>query len=364
MKICVILGTRPEIIKMQPIIEEITKRNHQLLFIHTGQHFDLMMSDIFLKELRIKTPDYFLRVKTDTQGIQIGQIISSSEDILLKEKPDVVLVQGDTNSALGSSITAAKINIPIGHVEAGCRSFDLTMSEEINRVLISDIASLNFAPTQNCVSNLEKEGISSTKIFLTGHPLVDLLSNINMKSIESVLPAIGCADENYYLLTLHRRENIESEHRLVEILSAMDRLSQKIPLVFPCHPHTYKQIRKFNAEKYLKNIKTIGTVGYFDSLSLIKHSRVVLSDSGGIQQESAILGTPCVTLRDVTEWIETVESGTNILAGYKDQNIVHTVGSLEDNYDNVINRIKKANDLFGHPGAARRILDVIEYSLK
>ena len=163
MKICVILGTRPEIIKMQPIISEIIKRKHQLVFIHTGQHFDSMMSDIFLKDLKMDTPDYTLKVDTKTQGIQTGQIISSSEAILLDEKPDLVLVQGDTNSALGSSIAAVKINIPIGHVEAGCRSYDLTMAEEINRVLISDIASFNFAPTPNCVTNLKKEGIASKK---------------------------------------------------------------------------------------------------------------------------------------------------------------------------------------------------------
>ena len=364
MKICVILGTRPELIKMQPILKEITKRNHQLLFIHTGQHFDLMMSDIFIKELRIKTPDYFLKVKTDTQGIQIGQIISSSESILLNENPDIVFVQGDTNSALGSAIAAAKINIPIGHVEAGCRSFDMTMSEEINRVLISDLASFNFAPTHNCAYNLKKEGIVSQKIFLTGHPLVDLLSTINTDGRASVLPSSERNSRNYYLLTLHRRENIENKDRLIEILAAMEEISHRIPLIFPCHPHTRKQIKNFNAEKYLRNIKTINTVGYFDSLSLIKQSKIVISDSGGIQQECAILGTPCVTLRDVTEWIETVNSGTNFLAGYKGTNILTSVGHVENNYDEIKNRIKEARNLFGTPGASTRIIEIVEENLK
>lgn len=359
-KICVILGTRPELIKMQPIINEIINKNHDLLFIHTSQHYDLMMSDIFLKELQIKQPNYFLNVETSSQGLQTGQIISSSETLFLKEMPDIILVQGDTNSALGSAIAASKINLPIGHVEAGCRSFDRRMPEEINRVLISDIASFNFAPTNNCVLNLKREGIRPDTIFLTGHPIVDLLSNLNLNDLSKINNANDLEKKSYYLLTIHRRENIENEKKIVDIFNALDKISQNMTIIFPCHPHTKRQIIKYNIKKYLKNIQVIDAVGYFDSLSLIKHSRIVITDSGGIQQESAILGTPCITLRDVTEWIETVNSGTNILVGSKRKSILDAVQNIEDNYIAMNDKIKNIRNLFGTPGSSKRIIEIIE----
>lgn len=364
MDICVIVGTRPEIIKMQPILFEIKKRNHRLIFVHTGQHYDFMMSDIFIKELEISKPDYFLKVKTLSQGLQIGEIITSCNRILEIEKPDVILVQGDTNSALGGAIASAKLNLSIGHVEAGCRSFDKHMPEEVNRVLISDIANYNFVPTENCSINLQREGIKPHQIFLTGHPLVDLLNNLNHSRITTaVLNDIGIDQKNYYLVTVHRRENIENKEKISEILKALDSISDNVQIVFPCHPHTELQINKFGLSDLLKKIKTIRTVGYFESLSLIKNARIVLTDSGGIQQEAAILGTPCITLRNVTEWTETVDNGINFLTGHQIKNIIQTLQFVEGNYLSIMKRFESANGLFGKPGASVKIMEIMEKAI-
>jgi UDP-N-acetylglucosamine 2-epimerase len=363
LKICVIAGTRPEIIKMQPILFEIQKRNHNLIFVHTGQHYDFMMSDIFINELKISRPDYFLKVKTLSQSMQIAEIIASCDPILKDENPDIVLVQGDTNSALGGSIASAKLDLPVGHVEAGCRSFDRHMPEEINRVLISDIATFNFAPTENCMINLQREGIKSENIFLTGHPIVDVLSNISNQIDTTVLYKLGINQKKYYLITIHRRENIENKEKLIEILKALDLISDKVLLIFPCHPHTELQINKFGFSNYLKKIKTIKTVGYHESLSLIQNARLVLTDSGGIQQEAAILGTPCITLRNETEWIETIEKGINFLTGHESNNITKTITEVEKNYSTIQKKFILAEGLFGHQGTACRILKSIEQEL-
>jgi UDP-N-acetylglucosamine 2-epimerase len=361
MDVCVIVGTRPEIIKMQPVLVEIQKRNHNLILIHTGQHYDFMMSDVFIKDLKISKPDYFLKVKTLSQGLQIGEIITSCNRILDSEKPDIILVQGDTNSALGGSIASAKLDLPIGHVEAGCRSFDKRMPEEINRVLISDIATCNFAPTENCLKNLNREGINSNLVFLTGHPIVDLLNNIRSTKINSaVLDDFGIEQKNYYLVTIHRRENIENKDKIGDILKALNILSFKIPIIFPCHPHTELQINKFGLTNLLKNIRTIKTVGYFESLSLIQNAKIVLTDSGGIQQEAAILGTPCITLRDVTEWNETIEKGINFLTGHQIQSIIKTIEFVEENYLSILKRYEFVKGLFGYPGASIKIVETIE----
>ena len=359
MNICVVFGTRPEIIKMQPVISEIKKRNHKLLLIHTGQHYDEMMSDVFIKELKIPKPDHYLKVKPTSQGAQTGEIISLCEKVLISEKPHLILVLGDTNSALGASIAAAKIKIPIGHVEAGCRSFDIHTSEEINRSLIADISSLNFAPTTNCVTNLSREGIPEKRIFLTGHPLVDLLSEIN-NNISYDRLKIGISSKNYYLFTLHRRENIEDKFKLSKILIALDRVASDTSVIFPCHPHTKMQIRNHGLESLLKNIMVVDTVGYLESLRLIKNARIVLTDSGGIQQECALLRTPCITLRDVTEWIETIHKGINFLPGYESETILDIVSFIENNYSDIAKRFDTKEGMFGWPGVSKKILTIIE----
>lgn len=360
MKIIIVIGTRPEIIKLQPIIKEIQNTKHDFIFVHTGQHYDFMMSDIFFDELKLKKPDYFLNIKSSSQGVQTGRIIVECERVLKSEKPDIMLVLGDTNSALGAAIATSKLRSSIGHIEAGCRVYDKHMSEEINRVLISDVANLHFAPTPNCMKNLLREGISSTQIFLTGHPLVDLIEHVRERITNDTIEKLKVKDKDYVLATIHRRENIENRKRIGNILFALKQLSLNIPIVFPCHPHTQEQISKFRLDKNLKTLELISPVGYFESLNLIKHARLVLTDSGGIQQEAAILGTPCLTFREATEWVETVKSGVNFLAGYESQSIIRIAQYVERNYDNILQRFISTHDIFGKIGASRRILDIVE----
>lgn len=362
MKLAVFVGTRPEIIKMQPVIKEIERR-HELIFVETGQHYDFMMSGMFIKELRIDRPDYSLKVDTSSQGAQTANVITKSEAILRKEKPSLVLVEGDTNSALGVAIAAAKLDIPIGHVEAGCRSFDKTMPEEINRVLISDVTRLHFSPTQNCVRNLLNEGIASNEIFLTGHPIVDLMAEIENRLSADHLKNLAVSENNYVLVTMHRRENIENKERITQILMALTRLARKIPVIFPCHPHTKLQITKFGLYGQLKNLRISEPVGYIDSLSLIKYARMVLTDSGGVQQEAALLRTPCVTLREVTEWIETVKHGLNFLSGHRTNNIIKKVSHIEQNYDEIMKSFKFSKFIFGNKGVSKRIVKIIESNI-
>ncbi|PWU79739.1 MAG: UDP-N-acetylglucosamine 2-epimerase (non-hydrolyzing) [Candidatus Nitrosopolaris wilkensis] len=361
MNIVNFVGTRPEIIKIQPVMKDLEKRGHELNFVHTGQHYDFNMSDIFIHDLELTKPKYFLNAKSQSQGVQTARIIARSERILTIEKPDLVIVTGDTNSALGAAIASSKLGIKVAHVEAGCRSFDKSMAEEINRTLISHVADVHFAPTYNCKKNLLREGISSSQIFLTGHPLVDLIHHVSNRITKSSLDGLlDSGQKHYVLVTLHRRENVTDKVRITDILTALDRLSQKIPVIFPCHPHTKRQITKFAINKYLKNLKVIEPVGYLQSLSLIKYARFVMTDSGGIQQEAALLCTPCITLRGVTEWIETVNAGVNFLAGSKLRRIISTVHHLERDYHDIKPRLKLARNLFGESGASRRITHVIE----
>lgn len=364
MKISVFVGTRPEIIKMQPVIKEVQKSKHELTFVHTGQHYDFTMSNVFVNELELPKPDYFLNVKSASQGVQTGRIIARSERILKNEMPNIVLVQGDTNSALGAAIASSKLGISVGHVEAGCRSFDKSMSEEINRVLISDVATFHFAPTHNCVENLRREGISSSQIFLTGHPIVDLLKEITTKKTNyNNLGKLGNSFKGYALVTVHRRENIDNKDKISDILVALDQISRKVPVIFPCHPHTRSQMDKFGLTNYLKSLKVVQPVGYLESLSLIKGARFVLTDSGGIQQEASLLGTPCITLRDVTEWIETVEAGVNFIVGHRSKWIIKAVENVQRNYSVIMQRFNSTQNLFGKIGVPRRIVQEIEKTL-
>lgn len=359
-RIAVVVGTRPEIIKMQPIIKKIIEyRNDlELIFIHTGQHYDENMSDIFIKELKLPQPDFFLNVKSGSHGAQTARIIARSEIVLKKEMPNLVLVEGDTNSALGAALAASKLKIPIGHVEAGCRSFDKKMPEEINRILITDLTSLHFAPTETCVRNLIKEGISKEQIYLTGHPIVDLLHLVQNKINKKVLAKFGLKPKQYYLATLHREENVENKSVLKEILNTFSILAQYRPVIFPIHPRTYKSIRRFALANHLKNLIITEPVSYFDSLSLIKYARIVLTDSGGIQQEAALLETPCITLRDKTEWVETVNYNVNFLARSKDK-IIKTVNEIEEGLKHIKDRFKLLRNIFGEYPVSDKIINII-----
>jgi UDP-N-acetylglucosamine 2-epimerase len=351
MKIAVVVGTRPEIIKLTPIIKEIrTRIEHELLLVHTGQHYDTNMSQSFIKELDIPIPHYLLGVKGTKQAHQIGLIMTRFHKALTEEKPDIVLVEGDTNSALACALAAVKNGVcKVGHIEAGCRSFDSRQQEEINRIVIDHIAAFDFAATENCRNNLKNEGIEHRAI-LTGHPIVDLMQHYSqmLQASKDLIP------KSYALLTLHRLENIQDKSRLKAIITAINDID--ISVIFPIHPHTKKQIRNFELDTYINKdrVKVIEPVPYLESLGLIKHARFVLTDSGGVQQESAMLNTPCITLRDRTEWIETVWEHYNQL--------VHDINDLKNivkAYDVRLSSEYMHHDLFGTIGASKRIVDLI-----
>lgn len=363
MKVAVFVGTRPEIIKMQPIIKELqSRKNVDLLFVHTGQHYDGNMSGDFIEEFDLPCPDKFLNIGLFSRLKQVGKAATGSQVPLKFFKPDVVLVLGDTNSALGVALAAADLNLPLGHVEAGCRCFDRTMVEEQNRVLIADLASLDFAPTSNCVTNLCREGIPDEIVFLTGHPIVDLLQKAKKAIDDHAILKYGLHRNNYYFLTLHRQENVDDTARLEKILKAVHSLSQSNTIILPLHPRTKKNMMgNFKLSAYLR-AKCIVTepLGYMETLALIRNASLVMTDSGGVQQEAALLGVPCVTLRTCTEWIETVEAAVNFRAGFETEEILSTVSRVVAHRENILENLKEAHFLFGKPPVAKKIVDIIQ----
>jgi UDP-N-acetylglucosamine 2-epimerase (non-hydrolysing) len=360
LKIAVFIGTRPEIIKMQPIVKEIEQRSHiELLYVHTGQHYDWNMSGGFIKELVLPEPKIFLNVKSSKPGAQIAKIIATGEKTLLKHRPDLVMVQGDTNSACGSALIASRMDIPVCHVEAGCRSFDKKMPEEKNRTLIADCASIHFAPTKSTRDNLLNEGISNNDIFVTGHPIVDVIEEFKDRINKDFLATLNLKSKEYYLLTLHREENVTDQKNFTILLKAIQELSRNKIIVFPIHPRTRKQLTKFKLWKYLDKVITVDPFGYFETLSMIKHAQIVLTDSGGIQQETALLQTPCITLRKTTEWAETVDAGINFLATNSNK-VKQAIDFIENDERELQHSFNAAKKIFGQPCVAKNMLDIIE----
>lgn len=356
-KIAVFAGTRPEFIKLAAVIWQIAESNHDLLFVHTGQHYDYNMSLQFINELSLPKPKFSLDVGSSTPGTQIARILERTENVLRKEKPDFVLVEGDTNSVMGVALTSAKLRIPLGHVEAGCRSFDMSMPEELNRVIVADCATLNFAPTKTCEANLLREGVDAASIHMTGHPLVDVLNKLRKKiQLSKILDDLALKSKDFVLMTVHREENVDNQDRLKNILQAVKNIDTRF--VFPIHPRTSKNM-KAHAMKLSSNVISTDPLGYFDTLRLIKEARTVITDSGGIQQEAAILQTPCITVRDRTEWVETVDAGLNILSGTDQRRIVTAYDMIMRNYSEFIKKFKNASDLFGSGDAALHIVHIL-----
>lgn len=317
MKIAVILGTRPEIIKMSPIIRECEKRGIDYFTLHTGQHYSYEMDRIFFEELELPSPEHNLEVGSGSHAVQTGRIMAGVEEVLEEEKPDVVLVQGDTNTVLAGALAASKMHIKVGHVEAGLRSFDRRMPEEINRVVADHISDYLFAPTKTARENLLAEGISEEKISITGNTIVDsVYQNLEIsKRKVNPLKNLGLKEKGYFLATAHRAENVDDRVRLKEILKGFSLISEEfsLPVIFPVHPRTKKRIEEFGLD--LDEIKAIDPVGFLEFLQLEARASLALTDSGGVQEETCILGVPCVTLRENTERPETLEAGSNLLAG-------------------------------------------------
>ncbi len=357
-KIAIFVGTRPEIIKMAPIIWDLT--NHpkdDVPIVHTGQHYDWEMSEQVIRELKIPEPSQFLGVGSGSQGRQLSTIIASAEAYLLKKRIELAVVEGDTNSALGVALAASKNNIKVAHVEAGCRSFDRSMPEEINRILIADCADLNFAPTHNCLENLHMEGIPSNRIFLTGHPIVTLLEHLKGKIAHSnVLTRLHLDKGKYVLATAHRQENVDYRSLLRAILKSLGNLPTTV--ILPLHPRTKKNIHNYKLSNLLRKLHVTAPLGYLDTLRLIRDADAVVTDSGGIQQEAFLLGTPCLTIRRTTEWTETVENGGNILV--KDPSeIGNAYTRLRKERGRIVKDISWAGNIFGDAGSARRIQSIL-----
>ena len=318
MRIAIILGTRPEIVKMSPVIRSCLARSVDFSIIHTGQHYSYEMDRIFFSELKLPDAAYNLEVGSGTHATQTARMLTGLERILLEDHHDAVLVQGDTNTVLAGALVAAKLGAPLGHVEAGLRSYDRSMPEEINRVVADHLSDFLFAPTETAASNLRKEGRPDPAIFVTGNTVVDaVLQNLSLAAgDETIFSRLGIEKGGYILVTAHRQENVDRRENLAGILNGIELVGNEfgVPVLYPIHPRTRKMIERFNL-RVPDNLHLIEPLGYFDFLLLEASAQLVLTDSGGVQEECCILKTPCVTMRKNTERPETVAAGGNILAG-------------------------------------------------
>lgn len=333
MKVSVILGTRPEIIKMAPVIRELEGQRLDFFILHTGQHYSYNLDNIFFEELELPEPKYKLNVGSGTHAEETGRMLIGIEEVLLKEKPDVVLVEGDTNSVLAGALAAAKLHIKVGHVEAGLRSYDRNMPEELNRVLTDHLADYLFAPTENAKGILLTEGIPEESVFVTGNTIVDaVFQNLKIAQRKSeIMSRLGFNSRGYFLVTAHRQENVDIKDRLEGILRGLELVYQEfhLPLIYPIHPRTRKRINEFGL-RVSPGVELMEPIGFLDFLKLEENALLILTDSGGIQEESCIMKVPCVTLRDNTERPETLEVGSNILAGASDKKIFKAVKLMLD----------------------------------
>ncbi|MEX0750479.1 MAG: UDP-N-acetylglucosamine 2-epimerase (non-hydrolyzing) [Dehalococcoidia bacterium] len=319
MKILTVVGARPQFIKAAAFSRAVRERNTEVL-VHTGQHYDASMSDVFFEELALPTPDYHLGVGSGSHGAQTGQMLERIEATIKRESPDRVVVYGDTNSTLAGALAAAKLSVPVAHVEAGLRSFVRDMPEEINRLVADRISTYLFAPTQTAVDNLAREGMTEG-VTLTGDIMYDaLLQHAETASQKSrILSELALTPRGYVLATVHRAANTDDPAKLGEIMEALALLHE--PVILPMHPRTRAALMGTDIEVE-PGVRIIDPVGYLDMLELQRNARVVLTDSGGVQKEAYLLAVPCVTLREETEWIETLEGGWNVLAGAQAERIL------------------------------------------
>lgn len=343
---------------MSPIIRECEKLNFDYFILHTGQHYSYNMDRIFFEQLGLPKPKFNLDVGSGSHAEQTGKILIGLEKILLKNKVDVVLVEGDTNTVLAGALAAVKLHIKVGHVEAGLRSHDPTMPEEINRVLTDHCSDILFAPTEKSKQNLLKENIQEDKIFVTGNTIVDAVhqSQKLTNKRKNILKELGIKPRKYFLVTIHRQENSDYKNRFEGILEGLKQLYRQynIPVVYPIHPRARKKIQEFNL--YSNGIQLIDPLDFLGFLQLEQNARVVLTDSGGVQEETCILGTPCVTLRDNTERPETLEVGSNLLAGTSPEKIIKCVSIMW-------NKDKIWSNPFGDGTSGNKIINILRKHL-
>jgi len=311
-----VVGARPNFMKVAPVFRALARKGHKQTLVHTGQHYDAGMSDVFFKELEIPQPDENLNVGSGPHAHQTASIMSRFEPVVLKHAPDIVLVYGDVNSTVAAALVCSKLGIRVGHVEAGLRSFDRTMPEEINRLVTDQLADILFTPSADGDYNLAREGIAKDKVFLVGNVMIDTLMRL-LPSAEAAFAKLKTelSLNSFGLITLHRPATVDNEAVLLPLLDLLESLSQQLPLVFPVHPRTRN---KWEARlmKCSNNLRIVNPLGYLEFLALQKNAKIVITDSGGIQEETTYLGTPCITVRENTERPITVTSGTNVLVGY------------------------------------------------
>ena len=394
MKIVTVVGARPQFIKAAAVSRAIqvfnqrhrSKKQIQELLVHTGQHYDYLMDKVFFEELELPNPDYHLGVGSGSHAKQTAMMLERIETVLLKEKPEVVMVYGDTNSTLSGGLAAAKLNLPVAHVEAGLRSYNRTMPEEVNRILTDHLSTFLFCPTAQAVKNLSKEGIKDGKTILVkkvGDVMYDsvlyyselaekkstILQDLKLVGPQSALRHAprrvhGSPEPhmvqgavripNYYLATLHRAENTDNPNTLKSILSALNEIAKDVPVILPLHPRTKKMIKANRLFSKTQRIKLIDPVPYLDMLKLEKHAKAILTDSGGVQKEAYWFGVPCFTLRDETEWVETIHSGWNILVGAGKERIVEEVKGREGR-----KKSPRKREIFGDGKASEKIVQII-----
>jgi len=354
LKIAVVIGTRPEIIKMAPIIRELEVREADFFILHTGQHYSYNLDGVFFEQLKLPQAKYNVEAGSSSHAEQTAKILVGVEKILREENADVVLVEGDTNSVLASALAATKLHIKVGHVEAGLRSYDRNMPEEINRALTDHCSDYLFAPTEKAKAILLGEGIQKKYIFVTGNTIVDAVyQNLKIaRDRNNTLASLHVNPKEYFLVTLHRQENVDNRARFTSILEGLDKIAAdfNLPIIYPIHPHSRKRMSEFNLKA--PNLTPIEPIDFLSFLQLESNARLILTDSGGVQEEACILGVPCVTLRDNTERPETVEVGANILAGTSSGNILECVRLMltkENNWQNP----------FGDGKAGEKIVNII-----
>jgi len=354
MSIFSIVGTRPQIIKSTPVIQEALKQGLKLHIIHTGQHYDPVLSQVFFEELAPPEPFVNLNVGSGSHVFQTAEIMIRLEKHLIAEKPSLVLVPGDTNSALAGAIASVKLGIPVAHLESGARSYDMKMAEEINRRLIDHCAQTLFAPTSNCKRNLEHESVTG-EIYQTGDTMYDVFVNFKDKADQSdIIDKLDLANKEYAILTTHRAENVDDPAKLKSMLQAIQKA--ELPVIFPIHPRTKNRLSESNISLG-DNIFSIDPVGYIEMLALLKHAKIVITDSGGLQKEAFWSKKPCITIRDRTEWTETVDLGVNFITNVNPARITDALKYIQNNYCEVKKRFK--DNPFGDGKASEKIVEIL-----
>ncbi len=359
MKIVVVIGARPQIIKSAPIIHEALKvADVELQIVHTGQHYDFEMSKIFFGELELPDPVVNLGVGSGSHAWQTGRMIIGLEKTMKELEPDLVLVPGDTNSTLAGALVAVKLHIPVAHVEAGARSYDMKMPEEVNRRLTDHCSTMLFAPTENCVDNLLREDIPKDHVSLSGDTMYDALLRHVPQSLKSgALARLCLGASEYAVLTVHRPGNVDDQRALGNIVEAIVQLRELV-IVFPVHPRTRDRLQATGLLKRLmdaEHVRLVDPVGYHEMLQLVDQARMVFTDSGGLQKEAFWLHTPCITLRERTEWVETISLKANVLVGNRTDEIVHRARECLTS-EELKNRLVKLPNPFGDGKASKRIL--------